>query len=166
MPPNSIATIIAVVGLIATSLPLAAEPHVADMQVVSSDATAQFVVLGISKSFVIDLQNDIKDVLIADPKIVNVVVRSNRRAYIIGLVQGQSNVYFFGGDGRQIGGLDVFVGQGSPPAALENYASPANVVVVFRGSAGWRYSCNPITCVSGAEAANNTLYIEQTVTTK
>ena len=45
---------------------------------------ARFLSLGIGKSIVIDLPRDIKDVLVADPKIANAVVRSAQRAYIIG----------------------------------------------------------------------------------
>ncbi|MGN6115168.1 MAG: pilus assembly protein N-terminal domain-containing protein, partial [Nitrobacter sp.] len=45
---------------------------------------AQFLSLGIGKSVVVDLPRDVKDVLVADPKIANAVVRSAQRAYIIG----------------------------------------------------------------------------------
>ena len=79
------------------------------IQLVGSDATSRFVPLGIGKSVVIDLPRDIKDELVADPKIDNAVVRSTRRAYIIGAAVGQTNVYFFDAEGHQIGGLDIAV---------------------------------------------------------
>jgi pilus assembly protein CpaC len=79
------------------------------IQLVGSDATSRFVPLGIGKSVVIDLPRDIKDVLVADPKIANAVVRSTRRAYIIGAAVGQTNIYFFDAEGQQIGGLDIAV---------------------------------------------------------
>ena len=56
---------------------------------------ASFLSLGIGKSIVIDLPRDIKDVLVADPKIANAVVRSAQRAYIIGATVGQTNIVFF-----------------------------------------------------------------------
>jgi len=56
---------------------------------------ARFLALGIGKSIVIDLPRDIKDVLVADPKIANAVVRSAQRAYIIGAAVGQTNIVFF-----------------------------------------------------------------------
>ena len=56
---------------------------------------ARFLSLGIGKSIVIDLPRDIKDVLVADPKIANAVVRSAQRAYIIGATIGQTNIVFF-----------------------------------------------------------------------
>ena len=58
---------------------------------------------------VVDLPRDIRDVLVADPKIANAVVRSSRRAYIIGTAVGQTNVFFFDTDGKQIGGFDIAV---------------------------------------------------------
>ena len=51
-----------------------AQPAIARViQVAGSEADARFVPLGIGKSVVIDLPRDIKDVLVADPKIANAV---------------------------------------------------------------------------------------------
>ena len=65
--------------------------------------------LGIGKSVVVDLPRDVKDVLVADPKIANAVVRSSRRAFLIGSTVGQTNVYFFDAEGKQIAGFDIAV---------------------------------------------------------
>ncbi len=65
--------------------------------------------LGIGKSIVIDLPRDIKDVLVADPKIANAVVRSAQRAYIIGAAIGQTNIVFFDAAGQQIAAYDIAV---------------------------------------------------------
>ena len=70
---------------------------------------AQFLSLGIGKSIVIDLPRDIKDVLVADPKIANAVVRSSQRAYIIGATVGQTTIVFFDSDGQQIAAYDIAV---------------------------------------------------------
>jgi pilus assembly protein CpaC len=70
---------------------------------------ARFLPLGIGKSIVIDLPRDIKDVLVADPKIANAVVRSAQRAYIIGAAVGQTNVVFFDSAGQQIAAYDIAV---------------------------------------------------------
>jgi pilus assembly protein CpaC len=69
----------------------------------------RFLALGIGKSVVVDLPNDIKDVLVADPKIANAVIRSAHRAYIIGAAVGQTNVVFFGADGQQLAAYDIAV---------------------------------------------------------
>ena len=79
------------------------------IQVVGSDASSRFVQLGIGKSVVIDLPRDVKDVLVAEPKFANAVIRSTRRAYLIGVAVGQTNIYFFDAEGRQIAGFDVAV---------------------------------------------------------
>ena len=73
------------------------------------DKSAQFLPLGISKSVVVDIPGDIKDVLVADPKIANAVVRTSRRAYIIGVAVGQTNVYFFDAEGKQLMAFDIAV---------------------------------------------------------
>jgi pilus assembly protein CpaC len=70
---------------------------------------AHFLSLGIGKSLVIDLPRDIKDVLVADPKIANAVIRSAQRAYIIGAAIGQTNIVFFDSAGQQIAAYDIAV---------------------------------------------------------
>ena len=79
-------------------------PVAADGQI-----NARFLSLGIGKSIVIDLPRDIKDVLVADPKIANAVVRSAQRAYIIGAAIGQTNIVFFDSAGQQIAAYDIAV---------------------------------------------------------
>src|SRR5262245_39406307 len=96
-------------GFAATGRSPAQDRSAPVIELVGSDATSRFLPLGIGKSVAIDLPRDIKDVLVADPKIANAVVRSTRRAYIIGAAVGQTNVYFFDAEGRQIGGLDTAV---------------------------------------------------------
>jgi pilus assembly protein CpaC len=95
-------------GARAGELPLNETPSQM-IHIAASDLGSRAVTLGISKSVVIDLPRDIKDVLVADPKIANAVVRSSRRAYIIGIAVGQTNVFFFDADGKQIAGFDIAV---------------------------------------------------------
>ena len=75
----------------------------------SGDAATTFVPLGVGKTVIIDLPRDVKDVLVADPKYANAVVRTPRRVYVIGVAVGQTNIFFFDADGRQIMGLDIAV---------------------------------------------------------
>ena len=74
-----------------------------------NSVNARFLPLGIGKSIVIDLPRDVKDVLVADPKIANAVIRSAQRAYIIGAAVGQTNIIFFDGAGQQIAAYDIAV---------------------------------------------------------
>jgi pilus assembly protein CpaC len=88
---------------------VAAEPE--DPVTTSSIGSVKmrFLSLGIGKSVVVDLPRDVKDVLVADPKIANAVIRSPQRAYVIGGAVGQTNVVFFDGDGQQIASYDIAV---------------------------------------------------------
>jgi pilus assembly protein CpaC len=70
---------------------------------------ARFVSLGVGKSIVIDLPREVKDVLVADPKVANAVVRSTQRAYVIGAAVGQTNIIFFDSTGAQIAAYDIAV---------------------------------------------------------
>jgi pilus assembly protein CpaC len=79
------------------------------LKVAASEGTSRFIPLGIGKSVAIDLPADIKDVLVADPKIANAVIRSSRRVYMIGVTVGQTNIFFFDADGKQIAGFDIAV---------------------------------------------------------
>src|SRR5262244_2652835 len=88
---------------------LAADQLLPLPQVAASENGSSFVPLGVGKSVVIDLPGDVKDVLVADPKIANAVIRSARRAYLIGVAIGQTSVYFFDAQGRQIAGFDIAV---------------------------------------------------------
>jgi len=102
-----------VMALAGRSTPVtAADPGpriVAPTVQILGDKASQFMTLGVGKSIVVDLPGDIKDVLVADPKIANAVVRTARRAYIIGVAMGQTNVYFFDSEGRQLMGFDIAV---------------------------------------------------------
>ncbi len=98
---------VALLVLGAASLPTVAADRT--VSAAGAQAGSRFLALGIGKSVVIDLPRDIKDVLVADPKIANAVVRSAQRAYIIGAAVGQTNIVFFDGDGQQIAGYDIAV---------------------------------------------------------
>jgi len=101
------------------------------IRLVSSDGSSRFVPLGLGKSVVIELPRDVKEVLVADPLTANAVMRSARRAYIIGVKVGQTNVYFFDADGNQIGGLDIAVTRNlnGIRAALKQTLPNANIQV-------------------------------------
>src|SRR5216110_1702836 len=94
-----------------TVTPLMAGDYRATAAPIAADGqmNARFLSLGIGKSIVIDLPRDIKDVLVADPKIANAVIRSAQRAYIIGAAVGQTNIVFFDSAGQQIAAYDIAV---------------------------------------------------------
>ena len=93
----------------AVAAEMSVEPQTQTIVVAASDYGSRSVALGVGKSVVIDFPRDIKDVLVANPKVANAVIRSSRRAYIIGNENGQTNVFFFDADGKQMAGLDIAV---------------------------------------------------------
>src|SRR5260221_1279286 len=76
---------------------------------IGGSVRTKFLALGVGKSVVVDLPRDVKDVLVADPKIANAVVRSAQRAYIIGAAVGQTNVVFFDADCQQVASYDIAI---------------------------------------------------------
>src|SRR5277367_5821659 len=104
------AIVIASLGLARAGQPAANPPAGAPpVKVVASEFGSNFVPLGVGKSVVIDLPGDIKDVLVADPKIANAIIRTSRRAYLIGVSVGQTNVFFFDAEGQRLGSFDIAV---------------------------------------------------------
>ena len=103
-----LAALIVILGLAAPAR--AAEPVLSSGAVhIAGENATRFLPLGVGKSVVVDLPADVRDVLVADPKIANAVVRTSRRAYLIGVAVGQTNVFFFNAEGRQIAGFDIAV---------------------------------------------------------
>ncbi len=90
-------------------------------------SSSRDVQLGLGKSLVIDLPRDAKDVLVADPKVADAVMRTARRAYLIGNQVGQTNVFFFDGAGRQIAVLEVNVSR-------DTHAISASIADLIPGS--------------------------------
>ncbi len=105
----TLAAMLAASSLVTTAA-VGADVSTAVVRVAASEATSRFIPLGVGKSVAIDLPEDIKDVLVADPEVANAVVRTARRVYIIGgKKEGQTNIFFFDAEGRQIAGFDIAV---------------------------------------------------------
>jgi pilus assembly protein CpaC len=96
---------------IATAAPTAAadDERTPVLSAAAMETGSRPIALGIGKAVIIDLPRDAKDVLVADPLIANAVVRSARRAYMIGVKVGQTSIFFFDAQGRQIAGFDIAV---------------------------------------------------------
>ncbi|MBN9042881.1 MAG: secretin [Rhizobiales bacterium 62-47] len=123
-------------GVAALTLnPILTPVRAADRQIAGEASAgklnARFLALGVGKSIVIDLPRDVKDVLVADPKIANAVIRSAQRAYIIGAAVGQTNIIFFDASGQQISAYDIAVTRdlNGLRAALKQTLPGANIQV-------------------------------------
>lgn len=98
----------------ALAAPIPAGAAVGGAQLVKIDsggasATSRTIVLGLNKAAIVELPSAARDVLVSDPKIVDAVVRTSTRTYLIGLTVGQTNVFFFGDKGQQLLNLEIRV---------------------------------------------------------
>src|ERR1700716_2557993 len=100
---------VAALTLNAALTPVVASDYPATPVVADGQTKTRFLALGIGKSVVVDFPRDVKDVLVADPKIANAVVRSAQRAYIIGAAVGQTNIVFFDSEGKPVAAYDIAV---------------------------------------------------------
>ena len=67
--------------------------------------------MGVGKSTVIDLPADASEVVVANPKIADAIVRTARQLYVVGVDAGQTTISAIGVDGRQIAGLEISIGR-------------------------------------------------------
>jgi pilus assembly protein CpaC len=61
------------------------------------------------KALDLALPRDVREVLVADPKIAEVVVKTPRRAYLIGLKPGETNAFFVDETGARVAALNLRV---------------------------------------------------------
>ena len=89
----------------ARTLPQAADPASVKLITVSTHGNGpiqQHITLALSKAAVVQLDTDARDVLVSDPDIVDAVVRTPRRIFLLGQRSGQTNAFFFDAAGHQI----------------------------------------------------------------
>jgi pilus assembly protein CpaC len=98
------------------------------MKLKTSSAT-QRVKLGFNKSVVIDLPTDAYDILVANPSVADAVTRTSRRIYLFGKQVGETNIFIFGADGKQILSLDLAVERdvAGLEAYLEKYIAGSDI---------------------------------------
>ena len=77
----------------------------------SADVTEQLT-LTVNKSYMIEFDTQIDDVIVANPGIANIVARDNRRVAVMGVAPGESNIVFLDRTGRKIKVLEVSVTDG------------------------------------------------------
>jgi pilus assembly protein CpaC len=88
---------------------LAAEPQIPGVSLVGDNAHTRSETIQIGKSLVLDFPRDIKDVLVSNPATANAVIRSSRRAYIMGNATGETSIVFFDADGKQMADFEITV---------------------------------------------------------
>ncbi len=65
------------------------------------------VKLGLNKSLVVELPVPAFDILVANPDVADAVTRTSRRIYLFGKQIGQTNIFVFDGNGKQILSLEL-----------------------------------------------------------
>ncbi len=73
------------------------------------NGVSKSIVLPLSKAAIVELPQPAADVLVSQPTVVDAVIRSPQRVYLLGLQVGQANAFFFDGNGRQILNLEIQV---------------------------------------------------------
>lgn len=76
---------------------------------IARSVDARSLTIEVNKSRVVRLARPARDVLVANPAIADIVLRSADTAFIVARRIGETNVYFFDEDGRQIDELEVIV---------------------------------------------------------
>ena len=69
----------------------------------------QSVTLGLNKAAVVELDSDVHDVLVSSPDIVDAVVKTPRRIFLLASKVGQTNAFFLDASGRHLLSLDIRV---------------------------------------------------------
>lgn len=93
----------------------AAGPALADaaapgtIRVDLNGASSQMLTLPRGKSAVVELPVDARDVLVSNPNVAEVALRTPRRIFILGMASGQTDAVFFDQTGRRILSLNIRV---------------------------------------------------------
>lgn len=90
----------------------------ADLISINVNETTRQVRIPLNKSMIVRLPEPARDVLVSGPTVLDAVVRTARTVYLMGRTVGQTNVFFFDAEGRQILALDVTVERDT--AVLQN----------------------------------------------
>jgi len=104
----------AVLALAAFAAPALAKGGDADARVVTISthtgaAAHEHLTLSLDKAAIVQLDTDARDVLVSNPAIVDAVVRTPRRIFLLANKTGQTNAFFFDGAGHQILAIDIDV---------------------------------------------------------
>lgn len=65
--------------------------------------------VGLNKSMVIDLPEDAHDILVANPEVADAITRTSRRIYVFAKQVGETNIFIFDRNGKQLLSLDLAI---------------------------------------------------------
>jgi pilus assembly protein CpaC len=87
--------------------------------------------LSLNKAAVVQLDQDARDVMVSNPEMVDAVVRTPRRIFLLANKVGQTNAIFFDAQGKQILSLDIRVEKDTVDlAGLMRTSMPNSAILV------------------------------------
>lgn len=86
-----------------------AGPRVITVSALGSGTAHERITLALDKAAIVQLDTDARDVLVSNPDIVDAVVRTPRRVFLLAQKIGQTNAFFFDRSGRQLLSIDIRV---------------------------------------------------------
>ena len=95
---------------------------------------AQTLELTLNKTAIVEFEEDVDDILVANPDIADVLARSKRRIAVMGRGKGESGIIFMGQNGKELLSLDVIVaGQGVTElqTLIERYVPRGDIQAEF-----------------------------------
>ena len=91
----------------------------------------QRLTLSLNKAAVVQLDQDARDVMVSNPEMVDAVVRTPRRIFLLANKVGQTNAIFFDAQGKQILSLDIRVEKDTVDlAGLMRTSMPNSAILV------------------------------------
>jgi len=73
------------------------------------------VTIALNKSMLIEMPRELRDVIVSNPQVVDAVVQTSNRVYLIGKKNGQANAFFFDSHGERVLTLEIQVEQDTNP---------------------------------------------------
>jgi pilus assembly protein CpaC len=120
------------------------EPQSIEGRAQGESAFVRRLSMGSGKSAIIDLPKDVSEIVIGNPKVVDAVVRTPRKIYVIGAEAGQSTIIGLDAQGHEVARLEISIGRDVGQlnallrAALPNAhitAQTVNDAIILTGSA-------------------------------
>jgi pilus assembly protein CpaC len=67
------------------------------------------ITIGVNKSMLVEAPEDLQNVLVSNPEVVDAVVQTSRQVYLLAKEVGEANTFLIGPDGRKIAYLEITV---------------------------------------------------------
>lgn len=65
--------------------------------------------IGMGKSVLLEFPRDVRDVMVSNPEVIDAVVLSSRRVFLLARKSGDANAFFFDTSGRQFATMELYV---------------------------------------------------------